>query len=150
MEIILRVLILGMGVQGQKRKVIANNHVVGTVDPYNKDANYQNYKDVPISSFDSAIISTPDTVKLELIEYFLNNKKHILVEKPLFSNSSNKLKELLQKAKKNNLLCYTAYNHRFEPHFISMKNLIESKELGDIYTIRLFYGNGTAKLVWRY
>ena len=149
----MRVLILGMGVQGQKRKIIAKNDFFGSVDPYFQDANYKNYKDVPISSFDAAIISTPDNIKLELIEYFLNNKKHILVEKPLLSSSSKNLKKLYQKAKKNNLLCYTAYNHRFEPHFVNMKNLIESKKLGDIYTIRLFYGNGTAKLVknsiWR-
>ena len=142
-----------MGVQGFKRKTIAKNNFVGFVDPHNKDANYKNYKDVPLSNFDVAIISTPDKVKIELIEFFLENKKHVLVEKPLFSNSSKNLKKLLDIAKKNKLMCYTAYNHRFEPHFINMKNLIESNKLGEIYSIRLFYGNGTAQLVkdsmWR-
>ena len=146
-------LILGMGVQGLKRKKIAKSEFVGFVDPFNNDADYKNYKDVPISSFDVVIISTPDDVKIELIEYFLNNNKHVLVEKPLLSDSSNDLTKIHNIAKQNKLICYTAYNHRFEPHFINMKNLIESNKLGEIYSVRLFYGNGTAKLVkdsiWR-
>ncbi|HYA20388.1 MAG TPA: Gfo/Idh/MocA family oxidoreductase, partial [Burkholderiales bacterium] len=47
----------------------------------------------------------------------------------------------------------TAYNHRFEPHYIRMRDLIKSGELGEIYRCRMFYGNGTARLVrdsaWR-
>ena len=43
--------------------------------------------------------------------------------------------------------CYTAYNHRFEPHFVRMRDLIASGELGAIYSCRMFYGNGTARLV---
>ena len=50
-------------------------------------------------------------------------------------------------------MLYTAYNHRFEPHFVKMRELIASGELGRIYSCRMFYGNGTARLVrdsaWR-
>ena len=149
----MRVLILGMGVQGQKRRKIAKNDFIGFVDPYNDNAKYKYYKEVPLPNFDAVIISTPDNVKIELIEYFLENKKHVLVEKPLFSDSSDQLRKLNGIASKNKVMCYTAYNHRFEPHFVNMKNLIETGELGEIYSIRLFYGNGTARLVkesmWR-
>ena len=117
-------LILGMGVQGLKRKKIAKSEFVGFVDPFNNDADYKNYKDVPISSFDVVIISTPDDVKIELIEYFLNNNKHVLVEKPLLSDSSNDLTKIHNIAKQNKLICYTAYNHRFEPHIIKVKKLL--------------------------
>ena len=48
---------------------------------------------------------------------------------------------------------YTAYNHRFEPHFVRMRDLVKSGALGTIYRCRMFYGNGTARLVrnsdWR-
>src|SRR5262249_5864640 len=51
------------------------------------------------------------------------------------------------------VVCYTAYNHRFEPHFVRMRDLIASGVLGNIYSCRMFYGNGTARLVrdsvWR-
>ena len=39
-----------------------------------------------------------------------------------------------------------AYNHRFEPHFMRLK-LIDANKLGKIYSCRMFYGNGTARLV---
>ena len=56
-------------------------------------------------------------------------------------------------AREKRALCYTAYNHRFEPHFVRMRDLIASGELGAIYRCRMFYGNGTARLVrdsrWR-
>jgi predicted dehydrogenase len=48
---------------------------------------------------------------------------------------------------------YVAYNHRFEPHFVRMRDLIASGVLGKIFRCRMFYGNGTARLVrdseWR-
>ena len=50
-------------------------------------------------------------------------------------------------------MLYVAYNHRFEPHFVRMRDLIASGVLGRIYRCRMFYGNGTARLVrnsdWR-
>ena len=60
---------------------------------------------------------------------------------------------LEKRARDNGVVCYTAYNHRFEPHFVRMRDLIASGELGTIYSCRMFYGNGTARLVrdsaWR-
>ena len=74
-----------------------------------------------------------------------------MVEKPLIFDE-RKLISLYTKAHKG-LVLYTAYNHRFEPAFVMMKDLIESKKLGSIYYVRMFYGNGTARLVrdskWR-
>jgi predicted dehydrogenase len=50
-------------------------------------------------------------------------------------------------------VCQTAYNHRFEPHYVRMRDVLRSGELGRIYRCRMFYGNGTARLVresaWR-
>ena len=81
------------------------------------------------------------------------NSKHLLVEKPLFADDPADLLQAEALAEKNRTVCYTAYNHRFEPHFVRMKELLESGRLGQIYCIRMFYGNGTARLVrdsaWR-
>jgi predicted dehydrogenase len=63
------------------------------------------------------------------------------------------LGRLAELASARRAVCYTAYNHRFEPHFIRMKEVIESGALGQIYFCRMFYGNGTARDVrnspWR-
>ena len=148
----MKIIIIGMGVQGNKRLAIAKEDVVGTVDPF-KEAAYKTVYDVPLDLFDSAILCIQDDLKIELITYLLNNKKNIMVEKPVFALSSMQIEELQRLAKHNNVTCYTAYNHRFEPNFIKMKEFIDNNVLGKIYTVRMFYGNGTARLVrdskWR-
>jgi len=149
----LRVIIVGFGVQGKKRKIFATDDLVSIIDPIAPEANINNIKKISLDSFDAALVCTGDKDKIDIIKYLVENNKHVLVEKPLLSNSTNDLTDLLNLAIKKKVTCYTAYNHRFEPHFINMKQLIESKELGKIYHIRMFYGNGTANLVknspWR-
>ena len=149
----LKVIVAGMGVQGGKRQRAAGGNVVATVDPVAKGVDYKDVRDVPLDIFDIAILCIPDRPKVALIDYLLSNKKHVLVEKPLFSESDANLKALANLAEANKVVCYTAYNHRFEPHFVRMRDLIQSGVLGEIYSLRMFYGNGTARLVrdseWR-
>lgn len=149
----MRVIVVGMGVQGHKRKAVAGKDVVATVDPINPSAEYKNILDVPLMSFDSALLCIPDEPKVNIIEYLLENGKNVLVEKPLFASNSNCLHRLQDISERKKVVCYTAYNHRFEPHFVRMKELLDSKVLGRIYSVKMFYGNGTARLVrnseWR-
>tara|TARA_X000000950_G_scaffold289138_1_gene410134 strand:+ start:6147 stop:7079 length:933 start_codon:yes stop_codon:yes gene_type:complete len=149
----LRFIVVGIGLQGKKRVSHAKGSVVATVDLYNLDADYRSVKDVSPEKYDAAFVCTPDTEKFSIIEYLLKNKKHVLVEKPLLVDDKNQLSAIASLAKKNNLQCYTAYNHRHEPNIVAMKKLIESGELGKIYSCRMFYGNGTAtdvrNSVWR-
>jgi scyllo-inositol 2-dehydrogenase (NADP+) len=149
----MRVIIVGLGVQGRKRMDIAGEDVVATVDPYNAEAQFKYVQDVPLDSYDAALLCIPDDTKLELINYLLTNRKHLLVEKPLFAASPSDLMQIKTLAEQNSTVCYTAYNHRFEPHFVRMKQVLESGRLGKIYCVRMFYGNGTARLVrdsaWR-
>lgn len=149
----MRVVVAGLGVQGQKRKAVAGSEVVATVDPVHPDAQYKRIEDVPVGDYDAALLCIPDEPKISIIEYLLTQRKHLLVEKPLFAANPPDLLRLKALAEKNRTVCYTAYNHRFEPHFVRMKQLIESGRLGKIYSVRMFYGNGTARLVrdsaWR-
>lgn len=149
----MRVIVVGLGVQGHKRLAVAGKEAVATVDPFNAEAQYKRVEDVPLSSYDAALLCIPDEAKLELITYLLSNRKHLLVEKPLFADEPADLTRLKVLAERHRTVCYTAYNHRFEPHFVRMKELIESGRLGCVYCVRMFYGNGTARLVrdsaWR-
>lgn len=149
----MRVVVAGMGVQGHKRQAVAGEDVVATVDPVHSDAAYNHIEAVPLRDFDAALLCIPDEPKLSIIEYLLVNKKHVLVEKPLFAANPPDLLRLKALAEESKTVCYTAYNHRFEPHFMKMKELIDSGFLGKIYGVKMFYGNGTARLVrdsaWR-
>lgn len=149
----MRTIIVGLGVQGKKRQHHAGQDFVASVDTINKDAHYRSIQDVPIASFDTALVCLPDQPKFDVLRYLLEHEKHVLVEKPLWTETDEQIQTLQRIAQQNNVTCYTAYNHRFEPHFIRMKEVIDSNCLGRIYYCRLFYGNGTARLVrnstWR-
>jgi predicted dehydrogenase len=149
----LRVVVVGLGIQGKKRLAIAGSDAVATVDTVSGDAKFRALADVPLASYDAALVCTPDEAKIELLTHLLSNGKHVLVEKPLLAPDNAALEKLAATAKRSNAVCYTAYNHRFEPHFVRMKETIESGALGRIYWARMFYGNGTARDVrnspWR-
>ncbi|HXF54885.1 MAG TPA: Gfo/Idh/MocA family oxidoreductase [Hyphomicrobiaceae bacterium] len=149
----MRVLIVGYGVQGRKRMQVAGRDVVGIVDPYTEDASWRRLSAVPLERYDAAIVCTPDDVKLDLLRHLAEHGKHALVEKPLLAGNETELLELEEAARRTGAFLYTAYNHRFEPHFLRMRELVRSGVLGRLYCCRMFYGNGTARLVrqsdWR-
>src|SRR5262249_59657786 len=91
--------------------------------------------------------------KILVLQYLLGNGKHVLVEKPLWAPDEDSIRQLEVTARKNGAICYVAYNHRFEPHFARMRETIVAGTLGALYHCRMFYGNGTARLVreseWR-
>jgi scyllo-inositol 2-dehydrogenase (NADP+) len=149
----MRVVIVGYGVQGKKRLRVAGADAAGVVDPVAAEANWRGIADVPLDRYDAALVCTPDEPKLDLLRHLLGNGKHVLVEKPLHAEREQDLTELETLARRTGAVCYTAYNHRFEPHYVRMRNLVRSGVLGHIYRCRMFYGNGTARLVrdsaWR-
>lgn len=149
----MRVIIVGLGVQGYKRRRFAGSDFVASVDPANPEADYRHISEVALNSYDAALCCVPDGSKIELLTYLAENGKHSLVEKPLWAENDQDIEALQTLARQNGVVCYTAYNHRFEPHYVSMRDLLTSGALGQIYRCRLFYGNGTARLVresaWR-
>jgi predicted dehydrogenase len=148
-----RLIVVGLGIQGRKRLEVAGPDVVATVDPLGLDADYGAVKEVPLDSYDGALVCVPDPIKLEILPHLIESGKHVLVEKPLCSGEPQSIATLQTISRRNGAVCYTAYNHRFEPHFVRMKDLIESGRLGTLYRARMFYGNGTARDVrsspWR-
>ena len=149
----MRVVVVGYGVQGKKRQRVAGADAVAVVDPLVTQAQFADIRSVPLDQYDAALVCTPDEPKVAILSYLLEHGKHVLVEKPLFAATDDQLQALQANAHRSGAVCYTAYNHRFEPHFVRMRDLLRSGDLGRIYRCRLFYGNGTARLVresaWR-
>lgn len=142
-----------MGVQGKKRLRVAGSDAVGTVDPVADGVDFRRVEDIPLDTYDAALCCVPDGAKPDLLYYLLSHGKHVLVEKPLFSPNPTILEELKQLAESKNVVCYTAYNHRFEPHVKALKKILDNRELGQVYLCKFFYGNGTARdvrnSIWR-
>jgi predicted dehydrogenase len=149
----MRAIVIGLGIQGRKRCAVAGPEVVATVDPVSAAADYKSLSDVDPDIYDAALVCVPDRPKIELLTRLLGAGKHVLVEKPLVAADATALRELEALARAQRAVCYTAYNHRFEPHFAKMREILASGRLGSLYRIRMFYGNGTARDVrgseWR-
>ncbi|MEM8811191.1 MAG: Gfo/Idh/MocA family oxidoreductase [Pseudomonadota bacterium] len=149
----MRIIVIGLGVQGYKRRKFAGADYVATVDPKNEEADYKDVADVPLGDYDAALCCIPDAPKVAILTYLIENGKHALVEKPLWAPDDGQIETLQTLARDKGVVLYTAYNHRFEPHYVAMRDFIESGHLGEIYHCRMFYGNGTARLVrdseWR-
>jgi predicted dehydrogenase len=141
----MRVVTAGLGIQGKKRIAVAAGDAQATVDPVLPEAQYRRIEDVPLDSYDAALVCTPDEAKASILRYLAANGKHWLVEKPLLGASAADLLSLKQCAEAKGIAGYTAYNHRFEPHIESLTKVIASGLLGRIYSAKLFYGNGTAR-----
>jgi predicted dehydrogenase len=148
-----KVVVVGLGIQGRKRLAIAADQAIGSVDPVAAGADYRRIEDVPLGRYDAALVCTPDAPKVELLTYLLERGKHVLVEKPLVARERADLERLRELSERNRLVCYTAYNHRFEPHLATVKEWLEEDRIGRVYHGCMFYGNGTARDVrnspWR-
>ena len=148
----MKAIIVGMGVQGNKRKKFLGKDFIFSVDKFKK-ADFKSIYEVPLNKFDTAFVCVPDNEKLKIVNYCIKNKKNVLLEKPFLVKKNKILINLEKHAQKQKIVCYTAYNHRFEPSITKMKELIKSNKLGRIYKCRIFYGNGTSLLVkkskWR-
>ena len=149
----MKVVIAGLGIQGRKRLKVAGADAVATVDPVSVGADYRRIEDVPREAYEAALVCVPDREKAPLLEYLLSHGKHVLVEKPLLADQKKSLVRLRELALAKRVACYTAYNHRFEPHILRLKEVLDARGLGIVYSARFFYGNGTARDVresnWR-
>ena len=67
--------------------------------------------------------------------------KHVLVEKP-GAISVLELKTIISTYKKQPVVVVYGYNHRYHPAIVKAKELVDSKEFGEVLFIRARYGHG--------
>lgn len=138
-----RYLIVGLGNQGRKRSAILGESANISVDPAAPDADFHSLEQVNLELFDTAFVCTPESEKFAVVSYLLTRGKHVLVEKPLLL-SDRQFNELEAIQEDSGATLYVAFNHRFEPHIVALKNLLSEGKLGRVYTASIHYGNGTA------
>ena len=150
----LRVIVVGLGVQGYTSAAsspapILSHQLIRSMRKPTTNPSRMCRQD----AYDAALCCIPDAPKVALLNDLIGIGKHVLVEKPLWAEDDREIEALEALARDRGVVCYTAYNHRFEPHYMRMRDLIASGDLGRIYRCRMFYGNGTARLVrdsaWR-
>jgi predicted dehydrogenase len=83
---------------------------------------------------DAVVIATPVHSHYSLAKAALNNKKHVLIEKPLTS-SSKESEELISIADKNNLLLMVDHTFLYSGAVEKIKQLIDNQTLGTLQYI---------------
>jgi predicted dehydrogenase/protoporphyrinogen oxidase len=85
-------------------------------------------------SVDAVAIATPVSTHYPLAMSALQAGKHAFVEKPL-AGSSEEVRELIGMAEENELVLMPGHTFLYSPAVTTIKSLIDSGELGEIYFI---------------
>ncbi|KPL06879.1 hypothetical protein AMJ86_06755 [bacterium SM23_57] len=142
----IRIGILGMGIRGemyaqglaQNRDSIlmgiSDNNPVILESASNKWGvpGYPDFHDLLIKGKpDAVIISTPDFAHCKPALMAADRKVHMLVEKPL-ATSQDEAMQIVDAVRSNEVICQIAFENRWNPAFVQLKNVIENGELGEI------------------
>jgi predicted dehydrogenase len=93
-----------------------------------------NYQELLHQDLDAIIIATPPVTHYSLAKEFLEQGYHVFVEKPITLNSLH-ANELIQISKKNDLILMVGHTFEYNEAVHTLKNLIDSGELGQIYYV---------------
>ena len=101
-------------------------------DEFNIPVRFDSYEKMAQSDkIDAAYIAVPHSLHIECSCLMMNNKKHVLCEKPMAVNL-REAKEMFSCAEKNNVLLMEAMWARLVPGTIKMLEIIENGVLGDV------------------
>lgn len=90
---------------------------------------------------DIVIISTPNKWLVPLAKKALEQKKHVLIEKPMGRNLKE-AKDLFKTSQKTNRLVKIGFNHRYHPALLEAKRAFDLGAIGKPLFIRAVYGHG--------
>jgi predicted dehydrogenase len=85
-----------------------------------------------LDKVDAVLIALPHKLHYPVGKFFVENGKHVLMEKPLCNNEKDCL-ELTRLAEENNVKLMTAYPVRFWPEIIKLKEYVDSGLIGDVF-----------------
>lgn len=93
-----------------------------------------NFEDLLADSVDAVVIATPVDTHYQLARQALLHDKHVLIEKPV-STSSSEVMELIELAEKRNMVMMVGHTYEYHPAVDFLRQLVQSGELGDVYNI---------------
>ncbi|MEK0327929.1 MAG: Gfo/Idh/MocA family oxidoreductase [Nitrosopumilus sp.] len=91
-------------------------------------------------NFDAAFICTPTSTHSQIANQLIQKKKNVFIEKPL-TYLSEEGEDLLELAKKNNVIMTCGYIERFNPAVDLVKNYVKSKKYGELVMLEFHREN---------
>jgi predicted dehydrogenase len=90
-------------------------------------------------AIDLVVVSTPPNSHYDWAKKALSQGIHVVLEKPM-ALTTEQCDELLALAKKSELLLVVYQNRRYDLDFLTMKQLIDSGEIGEVFHYESFVG----------
>ena len=87
--------------------------------------------------FDAALVCTPTFTHSDIATRLIENKKHVFIEKPMTYLSEDG-QNLIEFAKRNNVIITCGYIERFNPAVASVKDFIKSQKYGDLIRLEFY------------
>ncbi len=124
---IMRVGVIGTGAMGRNHMRVVNSipemelacavdhtpeHLDAACEPYDI-RKFTDYREI-VDRVDAVMVSTPTTSHYEIAGYFLRNRKHVLLEKPI-TNTLEEADGLIRMAKENSVTLAVGHLERFNP-----------------------------------
>ena len=72
----MKAIVVGMGVQGEKRKKYLGKDFIFSVDKF-KNADYKSIFNVPLEAYNAAFLCVPESEKIDLIKYCIKNNDNL-------------------------------------------------------------------------
>jgi len=91
-------------------------------------------------NFDGALVCTPTSTHSEIATKLIQKRKNVFVEKPM-TYLSEEGEDLVQLAKKNNVILTCGYIERFNPAVSLVKDFVKSKKYGDLVMLEFHREN---------
>jgi len=147
----LNVGVIGVGVFGENHaRIYAESdktNLIGVADlnekraetiakKYSAKFSFTDYNRLLERDIDAVSIVLPDFAHKKPCIEAAKAGKHILVEKPLATNSED-AQEIIAAVKENDVRLMVDFSNRWNPPFVQAKNMIEKDELGEILHINI-------------
>jgi len=87
--------------------------------------------------FDAALVCTPTFTHSDITTRLIENKKHVFVEKPMTYLSEDG-QNLIDAAKRNNVILTCGYIERFNPAVASVKDFLKTQKYGDLIRLEFY------------
>ncbi len=101
---------------------------------------------VSLSEVDVVVVATPNETHFAYAEKALLAGKHVIIEKP-FTNTINEARVLIELSRRLGLVLTVYQNRRYVADFLTIKQLLDQKLLGDIVEFEARYDRYRPALV---
>jgi len=110
-------------------------------EEFGKKYSVNSYNSIEIlmenEDFDAAFVCTPTITHTEIAKELIENKKHVFIEKPMTYLSEDG-QNLIEIAKKKNVVLTCGYIERFNPAVDTVKNFLKSKKYGELIRLEFY------------